>query len=205
MCTSLRSPYFRNSGSFCRPSSLNHASRHKASDKYAVGSIERPDHGPPGLVRLLDDGPVRHFDPNHVFGAGGLRDAHQIVTVLRRPVGVFNNVAVSERSAEAVPARQMIEPLVQRRISIASVQIAPRSWKRKKATAEIKPISGNRRTISMIKHRPMPNSPGWTNPCANRQCRCTFRLRRVQNSLSAALSPHYAAKDRGLADFVFGC
>src|SRR6516225_2139848 len=64
--------------------------------RYALGPVDSPDHGPPSLVRLSDDGLVRDFDPNHVFGAGGLRHAHPIVTVRRHPIGVFNNIAVSE-------------------------------------------------------------------------------------------------------------
>src|SRR6516225_6374923 len=75
---------------------LNHASRHEASNRYALGPVDWPDHGPPSLVRLSDDGLVRDFDPNHVFRAGGLRHAHPIVTVRRHPIGVFNNIAVSE-------------------------------------------------------------------------------------------------------------
>jgi hypothetical protein len=36
------------------------------------------------------------------FGVGALRHSHAIVIVLRFPVGVFDNVAVGIRTAEAV-------------------------------------------------------------------------------------------------------
>ena len=74
---------------YARTADLSHAPWHKAADHYElVLKIYRPDHSPPGLVRLSDDGIVGHIDPHHDFGVGVLWQSHAIVTVLRLPVGV---------------------------------------------------------------------------------------------------------------------
>ena len=123
----------------------------------------------------IDDGVVRHLDPNHIFRAGSIRHTYPIVTILGRPVCVFNNVAISEITAEAFLARQMIEPLMQRRIRIASVQIAPPSWKRQKA-----PLPRSSRPAEAGERSVRPStvpcaSLGWTDSLPTNRVRCTFR------------------------------
>ena len=70
---------------------LSHAPWHKAADPNVIGlvvllrrraKICRPDHRPPGLVMLVDDGIVWHIDPHHDFGVGVLWHSHAIVTIL---------------------------------------------------------------------------------------------------------------------------
>src|SRR5262249_1453293 len=87
--------------------------------------IYRPDHGLPDLVRLGDDGSVWHVDPHHDFGVGLLRHSHAIVTVLRVPVGVFDDVAVGMRTAGAVAAFQLVKPRLEWRVRVTPVEIAP--------------------------------------------------------------------------------
>ena len=115
---------------------LSHAPWHKAANPYVIAvviciaKIYWPDHGPPDLVRLGDDGIVWHIDPHHDFGVGALRHSHAIVTVLGFPVGVFDDVAVGIRTAGTVAALQLVKPRLERRVRITPVEVAPkrRQW-----------------------------------------------------------------------------
>ena len=114
---------------------LSHAPWHKAADPYAIAlafykaRIYRPDQGPPGLVRLSDDGIVWYIGPHHDFGVGVLWHSHAIVTVLRFPVGVVNDVAVGIRTAGASMAFQLVKPRLEWRGRIAALNRWPMiSW-----------------------------------------------------------------------------
>src|SRR6516162_6710688 len=95
---------------------LSHAPWQKATDPYVwialVAGIDiyRPDHRPAGLVWLGDDGIVWHIDPHRDFGVGVLRHSHAIMTILRFPVGVFDDTAVGIRTAGAIAAFQLVKP-----------------------------------------------------------------------------------------------
>jgi hypothetical protein len=97
---------------------LAHAPGHKTADPHALSKpfifivvdIDRPNHCPPGPVRLGDDGTIWHNKPQHVFGAGSLWYAHAIVTVLGFPVGVSHDAAVGVRTAAPPAAFELVKP-----------------------------------------------------------------------------------------------
>src|SRR6516164_8837597 len=115
---------------------LSHGPWHKTADPYVIAlafyeaSVYRPDHGPPGLVMLSDNGIVWHIDPHHDFGVGALWHSHAIVTVLRLPVGIFDDITVGIRTAGAVAALQLVKPRLEWRVRITPVEAAPyrRQW-----------------------------------------------------------------------------
>ena len=113
--------------------------------------IYRPDHGPPNLVRLGDDGIVWHIDPHHPFGVGAFGHSHAIVTVLGFPVGVLDDVAVGIRTAEAVAAFQLVKPRLEWRVRITPV-VAPQRQTRGARTKGrvLYPTISTRRSRSAI-------------------------------------------------------
>ena len=72
--------------------------------------------------------PASGFYPDRIFGVGGFRHAYTIVTVFCFPVGPFDDVAVGIRTAAPYAACRMLEPVVKRRVLIASIQVARRRW-----------------------------------------------------------------------------
>ena len=95
---------------------LSHAPWHKAPDRYfwIEVVVDRPDHGAPGLVRYSDYGIVWHIDPDHLFGVGFFRQSHTVAAVPGFPVYVVDGMTVGVLTAEALAARQTLEPLVKR-------------------------------------------------------------------------------------------
>src|SRR6516164_3017262 len=109
---------------------LSHAPWHKATDPYVWIAIfvwiafnpliDRPDHRPPSLVRLGNDGIVWHIDPDHVFGIGRFRNADAVMAVLGFPIRVLDNIAVRHRTTGTVAAFQLVEPRLEWRVRIPS-------------------------------------------------------------------------------------
>jgi hypothetical protein len=79
-----------------------------------VGVHVWPDNGRPELIRLGHHGTVRYDDPFAV-------EPHAIVAVLRIPIDVVDPEAVGEGAAEAVAAREPVEPGFQRRIGVPAI------------------------------------------------------------------------------------
>jgi hypothetical protein len=108
----------------------SHAARHEAANQHALRGVGRPNHRVPSLVWLCYHGVIWHFDPDPAFGIGGPGHTNSIVSIPGFPIGVLNDVAVGKRATESLPARQMLEPVVQRRIFIASVQVPSKCERR---------------------------------------------------------------------------
>src|SRR6516162_10189845 len=108
---------------------LAHAPGHKTADPHSLSKpfifivvdIDRPNHCPPGPVRLGDDGTIWHNKPQHGFGAGSLWYAHAIVTVLGFPVGVLHDTAVGVRTATPPAAFELVKPRLERGLRKMSV------------------------------------------------------------------------------------
>jgi hypothetical protein len=53
--------------------------------------------------------------------------SHPIAAVLRVPIDILHAEAVGERAAQALPACELIEPLLERMIGVAAIRIARRN------------------------------------------------------------------------------
>src|SRR5208282_1414681 len=73
-----------------------------------------PYHGRPKLVGLGHDRRVRHNNPLSV-------DPHTVAAAPGVPVDVLDADAVGKRTAQALSARQPVEPLLERRIGVLAV------------------------------------------------------------------------------------
>jgi hypothetical protein len=99
-----------------------HAAGNKTADAWMAVDVVLPDHRAPGAVRLRDDGTVGHHDPFAV-------DADAIMPAVGFPIRIGDYVSVGISTALPKFALQAFEPLLQRRIGVATV-IAPRRRRR---------------------------------------------------------------------------
>ena len=79
-----------------------------------VGAHVWPDNGRPELIRLSHHCIIRHDNPFAV-------EPHAILAVLRIPIDVVDSEPVGEGAAEALAAREPVEPGFQRRIGIPAI------------------------------------------------------------------------------------
>ena len=90
------------------------ARKEAANLRLPVGAHVWPDNGRPELIGLGHHCVVRHDDPFAV-------EPHAILAVLRIPIDVVDPKAVGEGAAEALAAREPVEPRFQRRTGIAAI------------------------------------------------------------------------------------
>jgi len=94
---------------------LGAGARQEATDLWRPFRIHiGPHHGRAVAIRLSHDRRVRNINPFAV-------EPHPIAAVLRIPVDVLDAHAVGKRTAQAFPARELIEPRMERRVGIAAV------------------------------------------------------------------------------------
>ncbi len=83
---------------------LGHGPRHETADDRLAVEIPRPDHGPPGPVRLGDDRVIRDHYPFSV-------EPNAIVTILHVPVDICERHPVGIRAAmDSMLALKAFEP-----------------------------------------------------------------------------------------------
>src|SRR6516164_3971864 len=75
----------------------------------AVAVIIGPHNGRAEAVGLGYNGGIRHDDPLSIY-------SHAIVPILGVPVDILHTEAVSKRTAQAIAARETVEPRLERRI-----------------------------------------------------------------------------------------
>ena len=77
----------------------------------------RPHDGRAETIGLGYDRRLRYDDPLSM-------ETHAIVAIKRVPVDVLDTDAICERTAQAISARELIEPLLERRICVAAVKVS---------------------------------------------------------------------------------
>src|SRR5580704_2488609 len=107
-----------------RVQKLSASPRNEAADLHvAERVVVWPHYRGPELVWFFHHGGIGHIEPLAIETHAIM---HAVGVALRIPVDVLDLAAVDERAAEPLPARQLVEPLVQRRVlrRVAAVQIA---------------------------------------------------------------------------------
>src|SRR5215472_3747918 len=94
---------------------LRASARHKAANLgVAVTVVIGPHNGRAETVGLGYNGVVRHDEPLSI-------DAHTIVPILGIPIDILHTEAVGKRTAQALSAREAVEPRLKRRICKSAV------------------------------------------------------------------------------------
>ena len=89
--------------------SLSPGARHKTADLGFAPFFVRPNDGRPKTIGLRYKGGLGHINPLSL-------KTHTVVAVLCIPVHILDTDAVGKRAAQSFPAREFIEPLLERRI-----------------------------------------------------------------------------------------
>src|SRR5215467_8180601 len=99
---------------------LRAGARQEATDLRGPGRVEvRPHHSRTEAVRLAHECRVGHDDPLAL-------QPHPIAAILRIPIDILDTDAVGKRTAQALPACELIEPLLEWMVGVAAVEIARR-------------------------------------------------------------------------------
>ena len=88
---------------------------HEAANlRCAIAVLVRPDYRWPKTVGLGYNGVVRHDEPLSI-------DSHTVVPILGFPVDILHTDAVGKGAAQALFAREKVEPRLERRIRKSAV------------------------------------------------------------------------------------
>src|SRR5207244_1739048 len=115
---SSHAPGARPGGSCSTRRTLGHAARHETPDRDAIAFVsDGPNHRPAEQIRHRDHRIVGKIDPRRL-------EAHAIMAILGFPIRIRDSFAVRHRTAESSPAREMIEPRLERRVGVSAVKVA---------------------------------------------------------------------------------
>src|SRR5262245_54416808 len=116
-CGAARHVRFTPKSGYPRIRSLPARSGNKAPDLCPAFVLVWPYDGEPKLVWCSYQRIGRHLDPLAI-------KSHSIFAVLRIPIHILDDLAISERAAKSSPACKAFEPPLERRVFIFSIEVA---------------------------------------------------------------------------------